>query len=472
MSDGTIDREAIDALKAITGPHGWLQGDAATPYLQDPRGPMPGAAPIVLRPGSTDEVSAVVGLCARHDIAVVPQGGNTGLVGGAVPDRSGRQIVIALGRLNRVREVDAANYTLTAEAGCTLAAVQQAAAEVDCLFPLSMGSEGSCQIGGNLASNAGGTAVLRYGNTRDLTLGLEVVLPDGRIWHGLRRLRKNNTGYDFRHLFIGAEGTLGIITAAVLKLFPRPAQVASAMVALPDLAQAVALLSHLRRRSGDRLTAFEYMHGSALALVARHLGDTVPLQGATHTALIEIAGGGPGDDLDAALQAALAEALEAGLVGDVVVATSLAQQRAFWRLRERIPEAQAREGECVLCDVSVPVSAVPALVAAAEAMLTERWPGIRVWPFGHVGDGNIHLDLLQPVASDAGAFRAEAGAISRAVYDLTARFDGSFSAEHGIGAHKLDDMRRYRTATELDMLRAVKQALDPRGLMNPGKLIP
>lgn len=469
-----IEPALVEHLKAAAGPGGWLtDADAAAPYVRDPRGLLHGRTPIVLRPSATDQVSAIVKLCAAHGVGMVPQGGNTSYMGAATPDDSGEQVVISLARMNHVREVDAANYTLTAEAGCVLAAVQAAAAEADLLFPLSMGSEGSCCIGGNLSTNAGGTAVLRYGNTRDLALGLEVVLPDGRVWNGLRRLRKNNTGYDFRHLFIGAEGTLGIITAAVLKLFPRPAHVAAAVVALPGLEQAVALLGHLRRYSGDLVSAFEYMHGSALELVAAHLPDRrVPLSGHRHTALVELSGGAPGDDLDRMLESALAAAFEAGLAEDAVIAASLSQRGEFWRVRESIPEAQAREGECILCDVSVPVSAVPDFVRAAEKMLPGLCPGIRVSPFGHVGDGNIHLDLIQPANASREDFRARTLEITRAVHDLVHQFEGSFSAEHGIGTLKLDDMRRYRAAVDLDMLRSVKWALDPYDLMNPGKLVP
>lgn len=463
----------IDALKAITGPRGWVEGEAAATYVRDSRGRGAASTPIVMRPGAVDEVSAIAALCARHGVAMIPQGGNTGYMGGAVPRDGEHAIVISLGRLNRVREVDAHNYTLTVEAGCTLAAVQQAAADADRLFPLSMGSEGSCQIGGNLATNAGGTGVLHYGNARDLVLGLEVVLADGRIWHGLRRLRKNNTGYDLRHLFVGAEGTLGIITAAVLKLFPRPADVATALVVLPDLECAVALLSHLRQRGGDLVTAFEYMSGAALELAAGH-GQAVPqaLAGAGHAALVELSGGTPDARLDAALEQALAEAIDSGLVADAVSASNLSRRRQFWRIREHIPEAMDRSGVSLLFDVSVPVSAIPAFVAAANDALEALVPGIRPAPFGHIGDGNIHYDVLQPAVRDPAGFLAASGAITRTVHDLVDRHQGSFSAEHGIGVLKLDDMCRYRSATEIDMLRAVKHSLDPRGLMNPGKLLP
>lgn len=469
-----LDQPVVESLKAAAGPGGWItDADAVAPYLRDFRGLVPGRSPIVLRPSSTESLSEIVKLCAAHGVGMVPQGGNTSYMGGSTPDDSGRQVVISLVRMNRIREVDATNYTMTVEAGCILADVQAAAAEADLLFPLSMGSEGSCRIGGNLSTNAGGTAVLRYGNTRDLTLGLEVVLPDGRVWNGLRRLRKNNTGYDFRHLFIGAEGTLGIITAAVLKLFPRPAHVATAVVALPGLDQAVALLGHLRRYSGDLVTAFEYMHGSTLDFARAHLPDCrVPLPGCTHAALVELSGGAPEDDLDLALEGALASAFETGLAEDAVIASSLAQRREFWRVRESLPEALVREGECILCDVSVPVSAVPACIRGAEEILPGLCPGIRVAPFGHVGDGNIHLDLVQPAGMSPQDFRAQTPRITGAVHDLVQSLDGSFSAEHGIGTLKLDDMRRYRNDVDLDMLRAVKRALDPRDLMNPGKLVP
>src|SRR5699024_6268934 len=320
--------------KDTTGPGGWLTDAQATgPYSHDRHGLIHGRAPIVLRPSNTAQVSRIVRTCAEAGIGIVPQGGNTSYMGGATPDDSGHQVAVWLERMNRIRDIDTANCTLTAEAGCVLARVQTAADESGLLFPLSLGAEGSCHIGGNLSTNAGGTAVLRYGNARDLTLGLEVVLPDGRIWHGLKRLRKNNTGYDFRHLFIGAEGTLGIITAAVRKLFPRPAHTATAMAALPQLADAVKLLAHMRRYSGDAVTGFEYIHGSALALVAQHVPDCrVPLAACEHAALIELSGGAPDADFDALLQNALAAAFEAGLISDAVLADSIARRDAFWHV--------------------------------------------------------------------------------------------------------------------------------------------
>ncbi|HLQ85850.1 MAG TPA: FAD-binding oxidoreductase, partial [Salinisphaeraceae bacterium] len=336
MTSADLTPELTKQLQAVVGAGGWLTDEEAlAPYVHDWPGFFTGRTPMVLRPATTEQVSAIMRLCAEAGVAIVPQGGNTGYMGGATPDESGRQVIVSLARMNRVREVDAANYTLTVEAGCILQQVQQAADEAGLYFPLSLGAEGTCQIGGNLSTNAGGTAVLRYGNARDLALGLEVVLPDGRVWHGLRRLRKNNTGYDFRHLFIGAEGTLGIITAAVLKLFPQPQSVATAMVALPDLAAAVNLLSHLRRYSGDLVTGFEYIDGAALELVAAHVPDSrVPLRGHEHVALVELAGGAPGEDLSALLEQALAAAFEADLATDAVIADNLTQRAAFWHARE------------------------------------------------------------------------------------------------------------------------------------------
>lgn len=446
---------------------------AIAPYTRDWHNLFHGQTPVVLRPENTRQVSEIVRLCAEAGVAVVPQGGNTGYMGGATPDASGNQVVVSLQRMNRVRDVDAANYTLTVEAGCILAKVQEAARDAGLLFPLSLGAEGSCQIGGNLSTNAGGTAVLRYGNARDLALGLEVVLPDGRIWNGLKRLRKNNTGYDFRHLFIGAEGTLGIITAAVLKLFPQPEHTATALVALPRLEHAVTLLGHMRRYTGDLVTGFEYIHGSALELVARHVPECrVPLNGCEHAALVELAGGTPGADFAGLMENALAVAFESDLARDAVIADSLAQRADFWRVREHIPEALERAGTCIPCDVSVPVSDVPEFIPAASAAVEKQCPGIRVIAFGHVGDGNIHFDLLEPAGMDGAEFVANLKPITDAVYDVVQQFDGSFSAEHGIGQLKVDDMRRYRDVVDLDMLRAVKQALDPQGLMNPGKVVP
>ncbi len=470
MEDSALNPALVAQLKAAVGSGGWFtDAESVAPYVRDWHGLFDGRATMVLRPSDTTQVSEIVRLCAAAGIGMVPQGGNTGYMGGATPDDSGSQVVITLERMNRVREIDAANYTLTVEAGCVLAQVQVAAEAAGLLFPLSLGAEGSCHIGGNLATNAGGTAVLRYGNARDLALGLEVVLPDGRIWNGLRRLRKNNTGYDFRHLFIGAEGTLGIITAAVLRLFPQPEHTATAVVALPGLEQAVALLSHMRRYSGDLVTGFEYIDGSALELVDTHIPDCrVPLVGHTHTALVELTGGAPDQDLTGLLQNTLAAAFEAGLAEDAVVADSLAQRDAFWRVRESIPEALKRAGECIPCDVSVPVSAVPEFIPAASEAVAERCPGIRVVSFGHVGDGNIHFDLLEPAGMNAQEFVARLAEIT----DVVARLDGSFSAEHGIGKLKIDDMRRYRDSVDLDMLRAVKHAFDPHDLMNPGKVVP
>lgn len=466
--------DLVARLKAVVGARGWLTDrDMVAAYERDWHGLFAGRAAIVLRPSDTAQVSAIVRLCAEADVGVVPQGGNTGYVAGAAPDDSGGQVVISLERMNRVRALDADNYTLTAEAGCVLADVQDAAAEAGLLFPLSLAPEGSCQIGGNLSTNAGGTAVLHYGNARDLALGLEVVLPDGRVWNGLRPLRKDNTGYDFRHLFIGAEGTLGIITAAVLRLFPRPESTAAAMVALPDLRGAVALLGHMRRYSGELVTGFEYLDGRSLDLVAAHMPDgRVPLAGQSHVALVELSGGAPGDDLNHVLERALSAAWEQGLAEDAVVATSLAQREAFWRVRESVPEALRQAGECIPCDVSVPVSAMPDFIPAATRAVTQRCPGIRVAAFGHVGDGNIHFDLLAPAGMGARAFTARLAELTGTVYDIVARFDGSFSAEHGIGKLKVNDMRRWRDPVELDMLRAVKRALDPHGLMNPGKVVP
>ena len=470
----TLDPQTLSQLKDIGGDAGCLsEPDQMEPFVHDVRGAAAGRAGVVLRPASTEDAARMVRVCTEHGVSMVPHGGNTGYMGASIPDGSGRQAVVSLARLNRIRELDARNFTITVEAGCILEHIQRAAEEAERLFPLTLGAQGSCQIGGNLSTNAGGTNVLRYGNARELVLGLEVVLPDGRVWNGLRGLRKDNTGYNLKQLFLGAEGTLGIITAAVLKLFPPPQHTAVAMVAVRDPAAAVDLLSHLRASTGDLVSGFEYMHGSALEMARRNLpGTELPLPGHEHTVLVEVSGASPDTDLDDVTERALAAAFEQGWVLDAVVASSLAQQRDFWQLREHLPEAQMREGARILFDVSVPVSAVPEFLERGRAIAHSVDEDILVSPFGHVGDGNIHFDLVQPSAMARDDFLALSPTVSERINGLIAELGGSFSAEHGIGRGKRETLARYRDPVEIELMRSIKSALDPRNLMNPGVLLP
>lgn len=463
----------IDELRRLLGErHVLTAADDLAPYCTDWRGRYTGSARCVARPGSTEEVAAVVRVCAAAGVAVVPQGGNTGLCGGATP--LGGEVVVNLRRMNRIRAIDADNNSMTVEAGCTLQAVQEAAAEADRLFPLSLAAEGSATIGGNLSTNAGGVQVLRYGNARELTLGLEVVLADGRIWNGLRALRKDNTGYDLKHLFIGAEGTLGLITAATLKLFPRPRAHATAWVAVPDPAAAVRLLGRLRDAAGDNVTAFEIVGRPALDLVLKHIPNARdPLRGKpAWQVLIELSGSSDvRDDLSATLEQALEAAAEDGIVADAAVAASEAQTAALWALRENVSEAQKIEGVSIKHDIAVPVSRIAEFIARADAALRAAFPEVRIVCFGHIGDGNLHYNQSRPDAQSNTEFIAQTGAVNRIVHDLVHELGGSISAEHGLGQLKREEVLRYKSATEMDMMRAVKQALDPRGLMNPGKLL-
>ncbi|MEC5400012.1 FAD-binding oxidoreductase [Uliginosibacterium sp. H1] len=466
--------ELLATLRDIVGEaHVLLDAHDRAPHEEDWRGRYRGRALCVVKPADTAGVAAVLGACHAAGVPVVPQGGNTGLVGGGVPHATGNEVVLSLSRLNRVLAVDADNLTMTVQAGCTLAAAQAAAAEAGFLFPLSLASEGSCQIGGNLATNAGGVHVLRYGNTRELTLGLEAVLPDGRVWDGLRGLRKDNTGYDLKHLFIGSEGTLGVITAAVLKLFPALHSRAVAWVALRDVAAAIELLRGLRTRCGERLTAFELVGREALGLVLQHIpGAQVPLSGGHDWhALVELADSDPGAPLDDLLQTALASAMEAGVVSDAALAASDTQRAALWALRENISEAQKREGFSIKHDVAVPVGRIPAFLHDTDAALKSAFPGLRIVTFGHVGDGNLHYNMSRAQRQDNDVFIAQTPAVNRIVHDRVAAHGGSISAEHGLGQLKREEVLRYKSAVEMDLMRAVKAALDPRGLMNPGKLL-
>lgn len=465
----------VDTLRTLVGPAHVLATDAdMAPFLTDWRGRYHGAAQAVVRPGSTAELAAVVAACAAAGVPMVPQGGNTGLCGGATPLGDGASVVIGLGRMNRVRQVDADNNTFCVEAGCTLAAVQAAADGCGRLFPLALASEGSCTIGGNLSTNAGGVQVLRYGNARDLVLGLEVVLPDGRIWDGLRGLRKDNTGYDLKHLFIGAEGTLGIISAAVLKLFPAIRSRATAWVAVPDPQAAVRLLSHMRAQCGERVSAFEIVGKAALELVRKHIPSTRdPLSGrADWTVLVELTDPSAEAALAAQLEGVLAAASAEGLVADAAIAASEAQAQALWALRENISEAQRIEGISIKHDVSVPVSAIPAFLERAGEALSRHWPGVRVVAFGHIGDGNLHYNLSMSSAADNPGFIARTPELNRIVHDLVHELGGSISAEHGLGQLKREEIARYKSPVEIELMRSIKHALDPMGLMNPAKVLP
>jgi FAD/FMN-containing dehydrogenase len=474
-STNAVTADLIGRLKDVVGPSGVVTEPAEMAgYLTDWRNAYTGTAAAVVRPASTDEVAGVMRLCHRAGVAVVPQGGNTGMCGGAVPDTSGRQLVVSLTRMRRIRDLDVANQTITVEAGAILQAVQEAAARSGKLFPLSLGAQGSCTIGGNIATNAGGTGVLRYGTMRDLTLGLEVVLPDGRIWNGLRGLRKDNTGYDLKQLFIGAEGTLGIITAAVLKLFPAPRSRVTAWVALPEIQAVIDLIGIVRDVAGDRLTGFEIMSRQSVDFVLRHSPAARDTFGDRHPwyALVELSDSLPVAGLDEVIESALESAVQRDLVVDGVVASSAAQAAALWALREGISEAQNHEGPSLKHDITVPISSIPAFVQRTDQELEKAAPGIRIVTYGHAGDGNLHYNLSKPLGSDDDDFPAQAADLARIVYDQTLALNGSISAEHGLGQSKLGIIADYKDSCELALMREIKQQFDPRGLMNPGKVVP
>jgi len=468
------DPKTLGELKAAVGEGSWLESpDAVAPYLTDFRRLYQGSAALVLLPRSVDEVAGILRICNREEAAVVPHGGNTSYCGGATPDDTGAEIVLSLRRLNRVRQVDAADYSMTVEAGCTLAEAQAAAREADRLFPLSLGSEGTAQIGGNLSTNAGGTAVLRYGMMRDLVLGLEVVLADGRVLKGLKSLRKDNTGYDVKSLFVGAEGTLGVITAACLKLFPQPADTATALAGIDSPRHALDLLARLRTSAGDQVTSFELMPRLAVELTVKHVpGVANPLdQNTPWYLLIELSSPNPRQGLLTLLTATLEDAAAAGTIRDAMFAASMAQAQAMWKLRESVPEAQRRHGASLKHDVSVPVSAIPALIEEGSALVRRLAPEGEVVSYGHAGDGNLHFNVSQRPDADIKSFVARGPVLELAMFDLVESLGGSISAEHGIGRLKAAEFARRADPVELAVMHELKRALDPKGIMNPGKVL-
>ena len=466
--------EFLDQCRnAIGSPHVLTEAADTAGYLTDWRRRFTGRALAVVKPATTEEVAAIVRLCNRFRVPIVPQGGNTGLVLGSVPDTSGNAIVLSLNRLNKVRAVDTINNTMTVESGCILEQIQNVASEAGRLFPLSLAAEGSCTIGGNLATNAGGTAVLRYGNMRELCLGLEVVTAQGEVWSGLRGLRKDNTGYDLRDLFIGAEGTLGIITAAVLKLFPLPKAQLTALAAMRTPDDALKLLTLAQARCGATLTAFELMSEFCLQLVGKHFPQMRLPFADSHAqyVLLELSDNESEDHANQALEAVIADALEQDVIQDAVVASSISQSKALWNLREHIPLAQAEEGKNIKHDISVPISRIGDFIRKTDVALHQAFPGCRLVTFGHLGDGNLHYNVSPPENGSDDEFIASQDAVNLVVHDSVDSFGGSISAEHGLGALKRDEVRRYKSDVEMALMQSVKNALDPLGIMNPGKVV-
>ena len=463
----------LDEMAGVIGARNIVaEADAMVPYLKEWRDLFRGRAQAVVRPASTAEVSALVRLAAQAGATLVPQGGNTGLVGGQIPIAEGREIILSLQRLDRVRAVDADSDTMTLEAGVTLLRAQEAAEGAGRLFPLSLASEGSCTVGGNLSTNAGGTAVIAYGNARELCMGLEVVLADGRIWNGLRQLRKDNTGYDLKNLFIGAEGTLGIITAAVMKLFPLPAARATAFLAVPGPQAALTLLGRAKASAGGTLTTFELMSRLCVEFVLRHgAGTRDPLSSPSPWYVLMEVSSQSAAGLDEAVEAFLGDALEEGLVTDAALAGSLGQRADFWKLRELLSEVQSHEGGSIKHDVSVPLHAVPAFIARASDAVTALVPGCRPLPFGHMGDGNIHFNVSQPVGADKAGFIARWAEMNEAVHAIVSEMHGSISAEHGIGRLKRDLLPGVKDPVELALMKTLKATLDPQGILNPGAVL-
>ena len=469
-------QEVLDKIKAVVGPSGWMSHEdpAVAPWLIDSHGVFTGACALFVRPATTREVSRILAICHQADVAVVPQGGNTSRCGAATPDKSGRAILLNLGRMNAIRAIDADNYSITVEAGCILQTVQQTAENAGRYFPLSLGAQGSCQIGGNLATNAGGINVLRYGNTRDLVLGLELVLPDGQVLDQLLGLRKDNTGYDLKQLFIGSEGTLGVITAAVLKLFPLPVDSATAFCAMRDIDACITLLARARVASGDGLNSFELIPGIAVELATRHIeGISSPLSDIVQWhVLVEFSATQTDAGIGEKLEGMLEQAFEDQIITDATIAQSGQQRAELWRLREAVVEAQVAEGASIKHDVSVPISRIPEFLCRSEKVTSEICPGVRPYPFGHVGDGNIHYNLMQPEGASRADFLALKAKLHRAVYDITDQLGGSISAEHGVGQVKRSEIGHYKSALELELMKRLKQLFDPKGIMNPGKVLP
>ncbi len=466
--------DTIETLVRIVGAQHALRDEAdMAPYLTEWRDRYHGKAALIVRPGSTDEVAAILKCANEARVGIVPQGGNTGLVGAQIPDESGSQIVLSLGRLSHVRDVDLASNTMTVEAGLTLAMAQQVAESAHRLFPLSLASEGSCQIGGVLATNAGGLAVLAYGNARDLALGLEVVLADGRVWHGLKALRKDNTGYDLKDLFIGSEGTLGVITAAVLRLFPRPMERVTCMAGLNDLARAPEFLTRVHEAAGPMLTAFEILPRIGIEFAVKHGNDTREPFPAPHAwyLLFDLTSPRVGEEPHRLAETLLQEAIEGGEIADAIVATSLKQAQDLWRLRELMSEAQKPEGGSIKHDVSVPVARVPEFIARANQLVELMIPGARPVPFGHLGDGNIHYNVSQPIGMDKDVFLANWETLNTAVHEIVLDLNGSISAEHGIGRMKRDLLPHAKGELAVELMRKIKESFDPNGILNPGKLL-
>jgi FAD/FMN-containing dehydrogenase len=465
-----LSPELIAEFRSIVGDKYAVTDQAdIVPYVTEERDLFKGRSPLVLRPGSTAEVSAICKLASAHRIALVPQGGNTGLVGGQTPHNG--EVVVSLKRMDRIREVDPASNTMTCEAGVVLAVAQQKAAEVDRLFPLSLGAEGSCTIGGNLSTNAGGTAALAYGVAREMALGLEVVLADGRILGALSKLKKDNTGYDLRNLFIGAEGTLGIITAATLKLFPKPRAIETAFIGLASPAQALRLLSLSQNEAAGTLTSFELLSDIAVDFSIRHGIDIRDPLARKYPWYVLMELSSPREDARATLEAILATALEGGIVDDAVIAASLSQRQAFWKLRDEMSAAQKPEGGSIKHDISVPTAAVPDFIAEANAAVVKLIPGARPVPFGHLGDGNIHYNVSQPAGADTADFLGRWHEVNAVVFEIVLRMGGSISAEHGIGVLKRDELPEVKDKVAIELMRQFKAMLDPQGIMNPGKVL-
>jgi FAD/FMN-containing dehydrogenase len=464
----------IERLEDVVGPAGYLDDPKdIAPHCASWRDDWRGEVPLVLRPATTEEVAAIVRICAETRTPIVPQGGNTGLTGASQPHLGMSEVIVSTSRMKKVRAIDTLNDTMTVDAGVVLSEIQRVAAEHDRLFPLSLGAEGSCLIGGNLSTNAGGTQVLRYGNARNLVLGLEVVLPDGRTWDGLRGLRKDNAGYDMKHLFIGAEGTLGIITGAVLRLYPKPSAVETAWIGLESPAQAVELLAYMKGQLGERITAFELMRRSIIELLISGVPGHGEPMADVHPwyVLAEVSGQGPPGSLAEPFATALTAAMEQGLVADAVIASSGQQARRFWKMREDLAEAQKSAGGTITHDISVPVSRIPEFLAKADAAVEQAYPGIRHCSFGHVGDGNLHYNPVRPREWDAIRYQAERAKVNRIVHDIVVALGGSITAEHGIGRLRLSESERYKSPVELDLMRTIKRALDPQNIMNPGKVV-